>query len=98
MGPGAIRTRSPICRADPRTGRLADGGNGGSDGETTDGSLADDVPEGGVGVGDVSAGRPGVVLGAGLAADAQAVTSRPTTIVVAKRECDGRIRCPPDGV
>jgi hypothetical protein len=38
----------------------------------------------------------GVVTGAGLAADAQPMASRPTTIVVAKRASEERIRCPPD--
>lgn len=39
-----------------------------------------------------------VVIGAGLAADAQAPTRRPTTILVASREIEVGIPCPPDGV
>jgi hypothetical protein len=74
----------------------ADAGGGASDGvagwvpvSPGVGCAADDVggdPDGAT-----------MVLGAGLAADAQAATSRPTTIVVAKHESGERIRCPPAG-
>lgn len=40
----------------------------------------------------------GLVTGAGLEAGAQATMRMPTTIVVATRDSEGRIRCPPDGV
>jgi hypothetical protein len=40
----------------------------------------------------------GVVLGAGLADDAQAATSSPTTNGAATRESEERIGCPPVGV
>jgi hypothetical protein len=49
---------------------------------------------------DFAALKDGLVLtaGIGLAADEQAAaTNTPTMIVAAKRECDGRILCPPDG-
>jgi hypothetical protein len=80
-GPGAIRT--PISQADPRTGRLAVAGNGGSDGDAVEALV-------GPGVADAEddAGGPdgsGVVSGAGLAAAAQATTRSPTTIVRSDR-------------
>jgi hypothetical protein len=40
----------------------------------------------------------GVATGAGPVTDVQATIRRPTTIVVATREIDERIPCPPDGV
>jgi hypothetical protein len=51
------------------------------------------------GVGDAtSPDGEGVVPGVGLVADAQPATSTPTMARVATRDCDPRIRCPPDDV
>jgi hypothetical protein len=47
------------------------------------------------GVGDVGLG---LEAGVGLGEDAHAVTSSPTARVVATRESEERIPCPPDGV
>jgi hypothetical protein len=75
---------------------MVDAGNGGSDGDAVEAPVG---PRVAAGTGDAG-GRDGdeVVSGAGLMADAQATTRRPTAIVVAARESDERIRCPPDGV
>jgi len=56
--------------------------------------------ESGVADADDAAGPDGsgVVLGAGLADEAQAATSSPTTNGAATRESEERIRCPPVGV
>jgi hypothetical protein len=88
---GAVKTtRFEISRADPRTGRLADGGAGGTDG------CAVEAPgvASGVIVADVEPSGPdarGVVTGAGLVVDVQAAARRATTIVVVKRESEGHI-------
>src|SRR3990172_8273091 len=59
-------------------------------------ASGDDVGDGMVAGGDDVGG--GVVAGVGLAADAQAATSSPTTRVVATPESEERIPAPPDGV
>src|SRR3989304_99762 len=59
-------------------------------------ASGDDVGDGMVAGGDDVGG--GVVAGVGLAADAQAATSSPTTRVVATPESEERIPGPPDGV
>jgi hypothetical protein len=79
-GPGAIRIRSPIARADPRTGSAADA-CGGSDGGAVESTKGPDVGEAEV---DASgAGDAGVVTGVGLVADPQAPRSSDTTITAA---------------
>ena len=95
-GPGAITTPSPISRADPCTGRLAEAGIGGSGGGAVE---EPGVSDDGVGFGEVSTDDPALELieagveddgGDGLVAAVQANTSRPATIAVA-------IPGPPDG-
>jgi hypothetical protein len=84
-----MRTRSPISRADPRIGARADAAAGRSDGDVLEKAL---VAPGVAAAGACDAGDPeGVAGGAGLAAAAQPVTNRPTTTVVANRECEERI-------
>ena len=60
---------------------MANAGGGGSDGNAVDGALVGlDVLADGSGVGEMSAEGSGVVLGAGLAVDAQPATSSTTRI------------------
>jgi hypothetical protein len=73
-------------------------------GSAVSSGVGDGVEEGsenGVADADDAAAGPdgsGVVFGAGLADEAQAVTSSPTTNGAATRESEERIRCPPGGV
>jgi hypothetical protein len=62
-----------------------------------DGVADAEVDAGGddVGGGVVAGGDD---IGGGVVADAQATTRRPTRIVVATRESEERISCPPAGV
>lgn len=75
----------PISSPDPRTGSSA-GANVRSEGDAV-GAFA-------VGVADAEAGGgdpDGDDVGPGLAADAQAATTRPTRIFVANRETEERV-------
>ena len=79
-GPGAIRIRSPIARADPWTGSVADA-SGGSDGSAVESTEGPDVGEAEL---DASgADGTGDDRGAGLVADPQAPRSRDATITAA---------------
>jgi hypothetical protein len=81
----------PLPAATALIGGLTAGGDDVGGGVVTGG---DDV-EYGVAVGSDGAGGPdvgGVVIWAGLVADAQAKTRRPTPIVVATRDSEERIR------
>src|SRR3972149_5060588 len=86
MSPGAVALKAPPgagAESRERPAAIA------VSAELTGGD--DDVGRG------VVAGSGGVT-GTGLAADAQAATSSPTTTVVATRESEKRIPCPPDGM
>jgi hypothetical protein len=77
---------------------VADAGNGESGGDAVEVPVGPGVADDGVSFGKVSDDGLGeVVVGAGLVADAQATTSRLTTIVVATGSSEERIGCPPDG-
>ena len=73
----------------------AAGGRGVSDGLADDAGVEEGVADGAGGVTGTSGDA--VVTGAGLAADEQAATSRPTTIAVVVCESGERIGCPPAG-
>jgi hypothetical protein len=81
-------TSAAISRADPRTGSVAEAG-GGIDGNWVDGALVGlDDPDG---VDELTDEGSGLVLGAGLAADAQPATSSATRIAATMCENDERI-------
>jgi len=69
---------------DPRTGRLTVAGNEGIDGDAVEASVGPGVADAEVDAGDDD-------VAGGVVADAQALISSPTTMVVAIRESEGRI-------
>jgi hypothetical protein len=69
---------------DPRTGRLTVAGNEGIDGDAVEASVGPGVADAEVDAGDDD-------VAGGVVADAQALISSPTTMVVASRESEGRI-------
>ena len=71
--------------------------DGGRDGEELAAPAGDGGTDAELGAGDAVDDGDGVI-GDGLADEAHAATSNPTTIVAATREADERIGCPPDGV
>jgi len=92
LGPGAVST--PISWADPRTGRLADAGNGGRDGDAVVAPVEPGVGDGVADASDDAGPDAGVVFGDGLMADAHATTRKPTTIIVEAGNSEERIRSP----
>jgi len=69
---------------DPRTGRLTGAGNEGTDGDAVEASVGPGVADAEVDAGDDD-------VAGGVVADAQALISSPSTMVVAIRESEGRI-------
>jgi hypothetical protein len=78
---------------------MVDAGDRGIDGDSVDAPLRSGGASDGIASAEEEAGDPdGVVSGAGLVAESQAATKTVTTIFVATRASEERIRCPPDGV
>jgi hypothetical protein len=80
---------------DPRTGRMTDAGNEGTDGDAVEASVSPGVADG---VADAEVDAGGDDIGGEVVAAAQPTTRRPTTIVVATHESEQRIPSPPDDV